>query len=457
MRRVKRAHRKNAATLSVAAFFAFLTPRLAAAEEPPNGAAAGVAQAASPSAASDQAGLQLRLPVTVTGYIQADWLAFRQSSQNEVNPDGTPINQDRFLVPRARLRATADRGYTYGALEIDANTVNGPQLRPINAEASFKWPAKRPAFDPALDQHALPRETWFMVTLGLIHSPFGFEPMEVALRRPFLEQTSMANAFFPGQYDLGLRVVGGFKFINYTLGIMNGDPIGERTFPGRDPNKSKDLVFRIGAANDLTDTVRIEGGLSGLTGRGFHEGRKATSDSIAWRDINEDGLVEAIELTAIPGVGAEPSESFRRFAVGADLRAFIKVPVIGELALRGEIVRASNLDRGLFVADPVAVGRDVREIGWYVGGTQEVTRWAQVGIRYDTYNPDSDASNREPFALVPLDSSISTWSFMVAARLPYGRFIAQYDLRKNNQGRDASGAPTTLADDSFTLRAEARF
>ena len=433
----------------VAAFFVFLPPRPAAAD--------GVAQAASPAAKPDASGLQLSLPVVVTGYIQADWVAFRQSSQDEVTPSGDPINQDRFVIPRARIRMTADRGYTYGALEIDANTVNGLQVRPINAEASFKFPAARPAFDPALDQHALPRETWFMVTFGLIHTPFGFEPMEVALRRPFLEQTTMANAFFPGQYDLGFRVVGGFKFINYALGIMNGDPIGERTFPGRDPNKSKDLIFRVGAANDLTDSIRLEAGFSGLTGRGFHEGRQATSDTIAWRDMNEDGLVEPNELIAIPGIAAEPSSSFRRFAIGADMRAFIKIPVIGELALRGEIVRASNLDRALFVADPVAVGRDLREIGWYVGGTQEVTRWAQVGIRYDKYNPDSDSSDRQPFVTVPIDSSFGTWSFMVAARLPYGKLIAQYDLRSNNSGRDATGAPTTLADDSFTLRAEARF
>lgn len=409
------------------------------------------------SGSSGSSGFAGRLPVNVLGYIQADWTAFRQTSQNEVNPDGEPLNEDRFVIPRARVRLTADRGYTFGALELDANTVRGPQVRPINAEASFKWPAQRPGFDPAFDQHTLPKETWFMVTFGLIQTPFGFEPMEVALRRPFLEQTTMASAFFPGQYDLGLRVIGGFKFLSYALGIMNGDPIGERTFPGRDPNKSKDLVFRVGAANEVTETLRVEGGVSGLTGRGFHEGRKATADQVVWRDVNEDGVVDPIELQGVPGTAAEPSSSFKRFAVGADLRVFVKVPVLGELQVRGEIVRAANLDRGLYVADPVASSRDLRETGWYLGATQEITRWAQVGVRHDTYNPDSDASDRQPFALVPNDLSLSTWSFMAMARTPYGRFIAQLDHRQNALGRDERGAPTTLADDSFTLRAEARF
>ena len=395
--------------------------------------------------------------VAITGFIHADWTVFRQSSENEVNPDGQPLNEDRFVLRRARLRATADRGLVYGAIELEANTVRDVQVRPVNAEASFKWPAARPAFDPSLDQRKLPVETWFMVTVGLIRTPFGFEPTEGAVRRPFLEQTTMSTAFFPGQFDLGFRVVGGFKFVNYALGIMNGDPIGERAFPGRDPNKSKDLVFRVGAANDLTDGVRVEAGFSGLTGRGFHVGRRAATDQIVWRDLNEDGVVDPIELQSISGAPAEPSATFKRFAVGADLRVFIQVPLLGELAVRGELVRASNLDRGVSVADPVASSHDLRELGWYVGATQEVTRWAQGGIRYDRYNPDADASEREPFALVPRDPSFSTWSFMLAARLPFGRLVAQYDLRSNALGRDAAGAPTTLADDSFTLRAEARF
>ncbi len=408
-------------------------------------------------ASAQEPGAPARPPVVISGYVHGDWTVFRQTSQDEVNPDGQPLNEDRFVLRRARLRATADRGLTHGAVEIDANTVRELQVRPVNAEASLKWPEARPAYDPAVDQRKLPVETWFMVTLGLIHTPFGFEPSEVAVRRPFLEQTTMSSAFFPGQYDLGFRFIGGFKFVSYALGIMNGDPIGERTFPGLAPTKSKDLILRVGAASDITDAVRVEGGFSGLTGRGFHKGKRATTDQLVWRDVNEDGVVQPIELQSIPGAPAEPSATFKRFAFGADVRVFIQLPVIGELALRGEIVRASNLDRGLSVADPVASSRDLRELGWYVGGVQEVTRWAHVGVRYDRYNPDADASEREPFALVPRDPSFSTWSFMTAARMPFGRLVAQYDLRTNAQGRDARGAPNTLADDSFTLRAEARF
>jgi hypothetical protein len=396
-------------------------------------------------------------PVTVAGFVHADWVVFRQTSQDEVNDDGEPLNENRFVVRRARMRVTSDRGLTFAAAEIDVNTIKGLQVRPINAEATFKWPPSRPGLDPSVDAGKLPIETWFMASAGLIQTPFGFEPQEFAIRRPFLEQTTMSEALFPGQFDLGMRLMGGFKLVNYALGIMNGAPIGDRTFPGRDPNQSKDLTFRLGAASNVTDAVRVEGGFSGLTGRGFHRGRPATNDQVVWRDLNEDGVVDPLELQSLAGAPAEPSQTFKRFALGADVRVTVKIRKLGELHLRGEIVRASNLDRGLFVADPVATTYDQRELGWYVGATQDLTRFAQVGVRYDRYDPDSDAREREPFALVPRDLSMSTWSFMAAARAPFGRLVAQYDHRTNALGRNPAGAPATLADDSFTLRAEARF
>ena len=87
-----------------------------------------------------------------------------------------------------------------------------------------------------------------------------------------------------------------------------------------------------------------------------------------WRDQNEDGIVQQTELQSIPGSPATPSEGFQRFALGGDARLHVGIPVIGELTLRTELVRAKNLARGVFVADPVASSRDLRELGWYVGG-----------------------------------------------------------------------------------------
>jgi hypothetical protein len=396
--------------------------------------------------------------LAISGYLHVDWNAFRQSSQNEVNPSSRePLNEDRFVLRRARLRVASDQGLVHGVFMIDANTIKGPQVRPWNAEASLKWPCNTPYRGPAAVAQSTASEPFVIVSAGLIMTPFGFEVTELENERPHLERSTMSNELVPQSYDLGVRVLGGYKFVNYALGIMNGDPIGEQTFPGRDPNKSKDLVFRVGVSTEVTDGVRIDAGFSGLTGRGFHEGNAPSKDQLVWRDQNEDGIVQQTELQSLPGSPATPSEGFQRFALGGDARLHVRIPVIGELTLRTELVRAKNLARGVFVADPVSSSRDLRELGWYVGATQELTRWAMVGVRYDLFDPDTDAQDQRPFAVVPKDSSVSTWALMAMARWKKARLVAEYDRRKNAFGRDASGAPTTLADDSFTLRAVVGF
>ena len=58
--------------------------------------------------------------VSLTGYLQSD-LVFRQSSESQLNPtSGVPLNEDRFLIRRARLMLDMDRRYGEGNLEIDA-------------------------------------------------------------------------------------------------------------------------------------------------------------------------------------------------------------------------------------------------------------------------------------------------------------------------------------------------
>jgi hypothetical protein len=394
-----------------------------------------------------------------SGFAQVDWVVANQASQDQLNSStSAPLNQDRFLLRRGHLRADADYGLVLGSLEIDANTVNGPQVRPIDAEVSFRWPAK-PRYE----------EPYLMATMGLMRTPFGFEVLERDNERPFLERSAIIRALFPGEFDLGFRLQGGWRFLNYALGLMNGDPIGENAFPGRDPNKSKDLVFRAGFETSKDDRVRLEGGMSGVSGTGFHSGTAATKDTLVWRDTNEDGVVSLDEIQVISGSPATPSQNFHRFALGADLRFIVRVPVIGKFVARGEIVRASNLDRGIEPADPVTAGHDLREIGYYLGFTQEVTDYGMFGVRYDRYNPDSDANAQQGVSVVPTDRSYSTLAFLLGLRYAdpnrsalrraryVGRLLFEYDHNTNPLGLTAGGIPTTLASDVFTIRGEVSF
>lgn len=385
--------------------------------------------------------------VRVSGYVQLDWIVHNQASQNEVDySTGLPLNQDRFTLRRGHLRVDAERGLLSGALEIDANTTNGAQVRPIDAEVTLRSSTSE---NPNLPHLA--------VTAGLMKIPFGFEVPELDYVRPFLERSTVMRALFPGEFDLGARIHTRYRFAELTVAVMNGHPIGDRVFPALDPNRTKEIVGRLGTRAEIAPGVILELGVSADTGNGFHEGTPTTKDQLVWRDENGDGIVQATEIQVIPGSSATPSQQFHRFAIGGDARLSIRFAPHAELAIRAEIVQASNLDRGIAPADPVSVGRDLREVGGYIGATQEVTAWGLLGIRYDRYNPDEDSSEQLAAAVVPRDQSYSTLALLAMLRYDDARLALEYDINRNQLGRDATGTPTNLASNALTVRAQVRF
>ena len=243
------------------------------------------------------------------------------------------------------------------------------------------------------------------------------------------------------------KLEGAWGPLRYAFGLMNGNPLGESgSYSLENVNAHFDAVGRLGVdgwiANDL---LRLEAGLSGLSGRGFHPGSPATKDDLVWRDANEDGIVQLTEIQAIPGGPATPSENFSRFAVGADLRATVAIPRLGPFQLHSEVYYANNLDRGLLPADPVAAGRDLRHLGFYAGFIQEITPYAFVGFRYDWYHADFDANEVRGTEVVPVDPIFSTLAVSAGYLYrPYARFILQYEHNNNPFGRDEDGSPTTL-------------
>ncbi len=386
--------------------------------------------------------------------MHVDAVAYRQSSQDELDPStGAPLNETRFVLRRGHLRADVERDAVTGAFEIDANTVKGPTVRPIRAEVSLRWPAR--AREPGEAGDA--REWSATATLGLLRTPFGFEVAELDTARPFLERSGFARAFFPGEFDLGARLQGRWRFLHAAIALVNGHPIGELAYPARDPAHSKDLVGRVGVEVPIAAPVALHAGLSALSGTGFHAGTPSTKDTLAFHDDNQNGLVDPSEIQFIPGSPATPSETFGRFALGLDARLLVRLPRVGRLQLRGEIVWAKNLDRGLEPADPVATGRDLRERGWSIGFDQELGAHLQLGMRYDRYDPDVDARRQAPTQVVPVDRTYSTLAYTLVVRLPPTRFLVELDHVGNALGRGANGAPTTLKDDALTIRGEAVF
>jgi hypothetical protein len=393
---------------------------------------------APPSVASARVGLGL------TGFVHSD-LLLRQSSVDQLNPSGAPLNQEYFQIRRARLRATVERWWVAGALEFDGNTVNGAQARIIGAEATLKWPGERGPM-PLIAG-----------TLGLFKIPFGYEVVQSDRERLFMERSTVIRALFPGEYDVGARLAGAWRVFRLVFAAQNGNPIGDRTFPLRDPNAAKDYTVHGGAEVPIAPGFFVAGGASYLWGTGFHAGTAATKATVQWNDVNGNGVSDPGELMVIPGSAAIASQNFSRFAFGGDLRLGVTIPGLGATVLYGEFVWAKNMDRAVLPADPISFGRDYREFGIYGGITQEIGAHAMLGVRYDFYNPDADSTNQVMGAQLPTALSYQTLAIAAALRGPSGRLIAEFDLNRNHNGRDTQGNPANLADNAFILRGEVSF
>jgi len=383
--------------------------------------------------------------VDVGGYLQADAIPWSEDSLDELDPSTRePLNQERFLIRRARLRADAKRDALSGTIEFDGNTIGGtPTVRLLSAQATFTYPHGDTPLVAA--------------TVGLFKTPFGVEVPASERDKPFLEPPAFARALFPGNYDGGAMARGAYGAARWSVAVVNGAPVGDAQWNGKDPSASFDIVGRVGAVVEGPYRSRFEAGASAITGTGLHAGTPATKDELQWVDANQDGRVQETELMVIAGTSATPSQTFERNALGFDVQAHWCLCVVGTGMAFAEAVLATNLDRGIVYADPIATSRDLRELGFAVGVVQNVGKVAQVGVRYDWYDADRDASERQGVMLVGIDKVFATTSVMAAAHWKVARVLAQYDHERNPFGRADNGEPTTRAADRVTLRVQVGF
>lgn len=383
--------------------------------------------------------------IDLTGYVQVDAVAYAADSIDEVTPDGDLLNTERLLIRRGRLRTEARRDALSAALELDANTINGPAARILSATVG--WQYKRVA-------DALPLVA---LTAGLFKTPFGAEVPANERDKAFLEPPAFARALVPGSYDAGVMARGAYGVARWSIAIVNGAPVGDLQWHGHDPSGSHDIVGRIGAELEGPRKLRVEAGISALTGEGLHAGTPSTKDGLQWVDENQDGIVQTTELQVVPGATATPSENFDRNALGADLQVHWCICRIGNGTAFAEATLATNLDRGLIYADPVAASRDYRELGFAVGVVQDLGEHAQVGVRYDRYDGDRDVVKQLGVAIVGEHEVFSTLSVMATARWHDARVLVQYDHERNPFGRDDNGMAITRSADRLTLRAQVGF
>jgi hypothetical protein len=381
--------------------------------------------------------------VDLDSFIQVDDVAWAQASQDQVAPSGDPLNQETLSIRRGLVRATARKDDFRAMLEINASTYGGPPSAALN-EAYVAW---------------APSEL-LTVLGGLVDVPFGVETPTNPRYRTFLEQPTYLRAYFPGNRDSGLLAKGAYGLLRWSVAAMNGAPTNDLQWKGKDPTSSYDIIARVGGELAVPTTYgrpRFTAGVSALTGSALHPGTPPTKDQIIWVDENGDGIIQPPELQVIPGSPGEPSQKFHHNALGVDAKVEWCLEWAGDGQAFFEGAIATNLDRGIYYADPIATSRDLRELGFMVGAIQHVTDNAIVGVRYDRYDADRDAMAQLGVTLVGTHRVFSTWAFLAAAVRGTARLTLEYDHAQNPLGRSDNGMPATIGDDRFVVRAQAQF
>lgn len=386
----------------------------------------------------------------IFGLTQVDFVQ-RQISTDELS-DGThqPLNEDKIQLRRARLGFVSDWRWAGASGQLEFFGDDGI-TRPVSYDVYAQVPGRNA--EPPLVQ----------LRAGLFPVPFGFETGdETDSERFFAERAMLSDAFAPGRFDLGVALSGHVWAIDWILALQNGEPIGSTSYPYDDPNRAKDAVGRLRVGGPLAATLRASMGLSGLYGKGFSAGTPPTKDSFEWQDLNEDGRVTLAELIPVPGSAGRPSSNFDRWGAAVDAQVWTDIPRLGELMIYGEAAVGINLDRGIAPADPVLLGRDQRGLAWLVAFRQHVTPYFSFGARHDSYEPNFDALEgydgvtvvtRRPFhtttAAVTTQLPLSTWAL---AKLGF-----EYAHQRNSLGRDASGRPAQLDNDTLRVRFSVMF
>jgi hypothetical protein len=376
----------------------------------------------------------------LAAYVQGQYEASQQS-EDQLQQGGLPLNRNRFVVRRARLLIARDYDYAQLRVELDANTVRTITVGVRRAEASLVW--RNPA------ANAPP---YLKTTVGLQDIPFGAELPAGARQRIFMERSVASQAFFPNEADIGVSLGGGVGPLRYSLALLNGQVADSAVLAAVDPNAAKDLVGRVGVEVAKERWLSIAGGVSALGGKGFHAGNDSTKNALQWNDVNEDGTKSETEISGVPGSGSTPSKNFERWAIGADVSLGLRTR-IGWSRLSAELTFANNLDRGWFVADPIATSSAARELGYSIGFVQEITRYGLLGFRTDYYDGNSDAFERRRGSAVPANQSLRSYSPLVGLVLPErARLLFQYDFIVDSLARDNRGVPTGLRNNQWTLR-----
>jgi hypothetical protein len=389
----------------------------------------------------------------VGGYIQVQWQHLDSIGGPVLAGGNMPINSDRrLMVRRSRLKTVYNGDLSKYTLEIEA-LPSGVSLKDVEVA----W------MEPWLNT--------FSVVAGVMDRPFGFEiPLSSSIiETP--ERSRFENTYFSGEKDLGVELaveppaeLGALQYFNLKMGLYTGQ--GGSTPSLDEIDRNMDFIGRLGFKAPFTDiNLAIDGGFSAYIG----SVENASDTSFEYKS----GAFQRSTGTKLDG--------FDRTVMGVDAELYYDLPVLGGLSLRseyewGQVPGTSGSAKpyapttaiGPFSAtagSPPVYMRNVA--GWYITWVQNLGSMFQAVLRYDSYDPNTDAENSDigktGKGLTAADIAINTFGYGLIYHVSGNlKLIAYHDIVLNDKV-DAAAAgglaawKKDLNDNLFTFRAQVKF
>ncbi|MDB5105676.1 MAG: hypothetical protein JWP91_3365 [Fibrobacteres bacterium] len=358
----------------------------------------------------------------VGGYVQAQWQYADSMNQASVNGGNFPAtSQERLMIRRARLKTTWQGTASRYVLEIDA-LPTGVVIKDVNAQITEPWLKA------------------FSLTAGVMDRPFGFEVGYSSSAIELPERTRGSQILMPGEKDLGAEIefagteaMGFLEHLNLKAGAFTGLGSGLA-----ENDNEKDYIGRLGFTLPFYDiNLAVDGGVSGYLG-------KVTNSTGKVAEVGSVGDT----LTWVNQAGRKALDTYDRNLMGVDAQVYYDIPVIGGISLRGEYWWggwvSANGNNGLYTLGDTN-GVYLRKVAsWYVMAVQNVGVRNQLAVRYDVFDPNTDAEGGDigrfkGSKLNTNDAALSTlslgWNHFWDEAV---RFTLNYDFNMNEKTNAAA-------------------
>jgi hypothetical protein len=327
----------------------------------------------------------------ITGYIQAQYQKIDTSGMDSYAGGNFASQLDnRFAVRRGRIKFAYENQLSQYVLQFDV-TEKGLGIKDAYAAFTEPWTKS------------------LSLWTGVFNKPFGYEIEYSSNTRETPERSRMYQVLFPGERDLGAKIVfqpwktSRFNYIKFDVGMFNGNGTNTET------DQYKDLIAHLTINKTFLDE-KLKLGL----GASYYNGgiRQVTKYVYSIGDVttynaytNGTGIKTdtATALTSLKAFRADSTgisgDKVKRQYYGLETQISYDW-ALGLSTLRGEYLWGSqpglSTSSASFTALPTGDLYSRNFAGYYVNFVQNIGQ-TPLGfvVKYDSYDPNTDVSGNE--------------------------------------------------------------